>query len=47
MRKIYDGMRPGGLLIISEKIQFPDPALNELFLRPRLMPKPRVRWRTL
>ena len=32
MRKIYDGMRPGGLLIISEKIQFPDPALNELFI---------------
>jgi tRNA (cmo5U34)-methyltransferase len=32
MRKIYEGMRPGGLLIISEKIQFPDPALNELFI---------------
>ncbi|MDP4661533.1 MAG: carboxy-S-adenosyl-L-methionine synthase CmoA [OM182 bacterium] len=32
MRKIYDGMRPGGLLVISEKIQFPDPALNELFI---------------
>ncbi|MDG2164019.1 MAG: carboxy-S-adenosyl-L-methionine synthase CmoA [Gammaproteobacteria bacterium] len=32
MRKIYDGMLPGGLLIISEKIQFPDPALNELFI---------------
>lgn len=32
MRKIYDGMRPGGLLIISEKIQFPDRALNELFI---------------
>ncbi len=32
MRKIYYGMRPGGLLIISEKIQFPDPALNELFI---------------
>ena len=32
MRKIYDGMRPGGLLIISEKIQCPDPALNELFI---------------
>jgi len=32
MRKIYGGMRPGGLLIISEKIQFPDPALNELFI---------------
>ncbi|MEJ6679301.1 MAG: carboxy-S-adenosyl-L-methionine synthase CmoA, partial [OM182 bacterium] len=32
MRKIYDGMRPGGLLVISEKIQFPDPALNALFI---------------
>ena len=32
IRKIYDGMRPGGLLVISEKIQFPDPALNELFI---------------
>lgn len=32
MRKIYDGMRPGGLLVISEKIQFPEPALNELFI---------------
>ena len=32
MRKIYDGMRPGGLLIVSEKIRFPDPALNELFI---------------
>ena len=32
MRKIYDGMLPGGLLIISENIQFPDPALNELFI---------------
>jgi tRNA (cmo5U34)-methyltransferase len=32
MHKIYDGMRPGGLLVISEKIQFPDPALNELFI---------------
>ena len=32
MRKIYDGMRPGGLLVISEKIQVPDPALNELFI---------------
>ena len=32
MQKIYDGMRPGGLLVISEKIQFPDPQLNELFI---------------
>ena len=32
MRKIYDGMRPGGLLVISEKSKFPDPALNELFI---------------
>ena len=32
MRKIYDGMRPGGLLIISEKIVFPDETLNQLFI---------------
>lgn len=32
MHKIYAGMRPGGLLVISEKIQFPDPQLNELFI---------------
>ncbi len=32
MRKIYEGMRPGGLLVISEKIRFPDPQLNELFI---------------
>jgi tRNA (cmo5U34)-methyltransferase len=32
MRKIYAGMRPGGLLVISEKIQFPDADLNELFI---------------
>lgn len=32
MRKIFDGMRPGGLLIISEKIVFPDETLNQLFI---------------
>jgi tRNA (cmo5U34)-methyltransferase len=32
MRKIYDGMRPGGLLVISEKIVFPDDTLNQLFI---------------
>jgi tRNA (cmo5U34)-methyltransferase len=32
MRKIYDGMRPGGLLVISEKIVFPDETLNQLFI---------------
>jgi tRNA (cmo5U34)-methyltransferase len=32
MRKIYEGMRPGGLLVISEKIVFPDETLNQLFI---------------
>ncbi len=32
MRKIYAGMRPGGLLVISEKIVFPDETLNQLFI---------------
>ncbi len=32
LQKIYDGMLPGGILIISEKIQFPDTALNDLFI---------------
>lgn len=30
--KIYKGMRDGGILIISEKILFPDAKLNELFV---------------
>jgi len=30
--KIYAGMRDGGILIISEKILFPDAKLNELFV---------------
>lgn len=29
--KIFDGMQPGGILIVSEKIQFPDQDLNALF----------------
>jgi len=32
VEKIYQGMKPGGVLIISEKIQFPDQAMNELFI---------------
>lgn len=32
MQKIYEGMRPGGLLVISEKIVFPDETLNQLFI---------------
>jgi tRNA (cmo5U34)-methyltransferase len=32
MRKIYEGMRPGALLVISEKIIFPDETLNQLFI---------------
>ena len=30
--KIYAGLNPGGVLVISEKIVFPDPELNELFI---------------
>ncbi len=32
IEKVYEGMRPGGLLVISEKIVFPDPTLNQLFI---------------
>lgn len=32
VQRIYDGMRPGALLLISEKIRFPDPKLDELFI---------------
>lgn len=32
LEKVYQGMKPGGVLIISEKIQFPDQAMNELFI---------------
>ncbi|MFK7863457.1 MAG: carboxy-S-adenosyl-L-methionine synthase CmoA [Pseudohongiellaceae bacterium] len=32
LEKIYAGMTPGALLIISEKIVFPDEKLNELFI---------------
>jgi tRNA (cmo5U34)-methyltransferase len=32
IQKISDGLRPGGILILSEKIRFPAPALNELFI---------------
>lgn len=32
LQKIYAGMLPGGVLIISEKIVFPDPELNTLFI---------------
>lgn len=30
--KIYAGLRPGGMLILSEKIHFEDPVLNQLFI---------------
>ena len=30
--KIYEGLVPGGMLILSEKIRFEDSALNELFI---------------
>lgn len=32
LRRIHAGMREGGILVISEKIRFPDPKLNELFI---------------
>ena len=32
IQRIYAGLNPGGVLIISEKIVFPDPELNELFI---------------
>ena len=32
LNKIYTGMKPGGVLIISEKITFPDEKLNQLFI---------------
>lgn len=32
IRRIAEGLRPGGILILSEKIRFPDESLNELFI---------------
>jgi tRNA (cmo5U34)-methyltransferase len=32
VKKIFVGLRPGGMLILSEKVRFEDPALNELFI---------------
>lgn len=32
VRKIYQGLRPGGMLILSEKIHFEDPVLSRLFI---------------
>lgn len=32
IRKIYEGMQPGGILILSEKIRFADAHLNELLI---------------
>lgn len=32
LRKVYSGLKPGGILIISEKINFPDETLNNLFI---------------
>lgn len=32
LKKVYAGMRPGAILIISEKIVFPDEKLNQLFI---------------
>lgn len=32
MRRIFTGMKPGGMLVLSEKIHFEDAALNALFV---------------
>ena len=32
LETIYRGMRPGGLLVLSEKVRFEDPDLDELFI---------------
>ena len=32
IKRVYQGLLPGGMLILSEKIRFEDPALNELFI---------------
>jgi len=32
LKKIYNGLKPGGILILSEKLHFDDPQLNELFI---------------
>jgi tRNA (cmo5U34)-methyltransferase len=32
LARIYAGMRPGGMLVLSEKIHFEDPELNALFI---------------
>ena len=32
LKRIYQGMQPGGILILSEKIRFPDAKLDQLFI---------------
>lgn len=32
LRRIHTALRPGGILILSEKIRFPDPDLDRLFI---------------
>lgn len=32
INKVYEGLLPGGLFVLSEKIRFEDPVLNELFI---------------
>jgi tRNA (cmo5U34)-methyltransferase len=32
IRRIAAGLKPGGMLVLSEKIHFEDPALNQLFI---------------
>jgi tRNA (cmo5U34)-methyltransferase len=32
IKRVHDGLQPGGMLILSEKIRFEDPVLDELFI---------------
>ena len=32
LKKIFSGLNVGGVLLMSEKIKFPDPSLNALFI---------------
>src|SRR5690606_30724707 len=32
LQRIWQALRPGGILVLSEKIVFPEPGLNELFI---------------
>ena len=42
LEKIFQGMKPGGVLIVSEKIIFEDDQLNNLFIRFALLVIPNI-----